>query len=89
MLIEIILACIVIAFSTWKSYIIFPKILWLCNHEFNFGELRAKKYAANNTNGVVGKMGKNAPITPNAKLKTPKPAKNILIQNLQLEFIQN
>jgi hypothetical protein len=56
-----------------QSRSIWPNSRWFSNQASSRGELRAAAHAANKTNGVVGKMGKNRPKNPSARLSTASP----------------
>ena len=56
-----------------------PRYFWLINHSYNWLELRKKRAAESNRNGVVGRIGKNIPIIPNTNDKQPNMISNTFI----------
>lgn len=69
---------------TWclsQSTIASPKYLLLVSHLCNLGDDFEKRNAAKITKGVVGRIGKKAPIIPKIKLKKPKPIRSLLFNS--------
>jgi hypothetical protein len=71
------LGLITLLFS--HSIIAEPKYGKEVSQECSLLELLLKQNAARIMNGVVGKTGKKAPITPKAKLNKPMPDKMYLV----------
>lgn len=65
------LACKGIDFSSRKQRIYGPRYLCVISQWYALGELRTYRAADNNKKGVVGRIGRNIPITPNTKDKLP------------------
>ena len=72
-----------------KLRIYSPKILWLSNHSYRLGEALTQTAAERSRNGVVGSIGRNIPITPNASEMQPMTIKKILITPQKYEILPN
>lgn len=69
---HMILALVLITLRWFQSTTASPKMGIASSHEWNRGEEREKKNAARRRKGVVGRIGKKAPMKPRRKKIHPK-----------------